>query len=145
MGHMIPVFQLCGISSVVHSLWTASCYSFSIINQFCCYTVLSRCFIILCVLMHSSISSRVGVFTSSLSSNTLLPILVSSWSFSFLSLYFSFSSSSVSMFSSSLKYSSPFLLLLFHRLCFCSHCFLVEILTLGYLLPYKIFFSHSDL
>jgi hypothetical protein len=53
--------------------------------------------------MQSPIFSRVGVFTSSSSSITLLPVLVSSWPFSLVS--FSFYSSSFPMFSSSLKYS----------------------------------------
>jgi hypothetical protein len=86
---------------------------FSILNQFRHYTIVSRCFIVLCFLMRYSISSHVDMLTSLSSSSasssiTLFHVLVSSWLFSFLSLSFSSSSfsSPFSVLNSSLKYSS---------------------------------------
>jgi hypothetical protein len=119
----------------------------SILNQFCSCTS-SGALLFFVFRIHFSTSSRVGVLTASSSPISLLSVLVTSCLFSFLSL----SSFSFSIFNSSLKYSSyrcstvlSFLPLLFHHLCFYSHYFMVEILSLGYLLPYKISVSHSDI
>jgi hypothetical protein len=77
MGHMIPVFQLRGISSVVHiiviSLCIASIISSSphLINS-AIIPSSPGALLFLVFLMHSAISLHVGVFTSSLSSVSLL-------------------------------------------------------------------------
>jgi hypothetical protein len=89
MGYMIPVFQLCGISSVIHIIVINLCIA-SVISspQYLINSAVippsPGALLFFVFRIHFSISSRVGMLTSSSSPITLLPVLVSSWLFSFL-------------------------------------------------------------